>query len=59
MIVDRVQLFCILMLFLETAILGVFMSINLFLFFVFWEAMLIPSYFLLGMWGEERRVYAT
>jgi NADH-quinone oxidoreductase subunit M len=59
MIVDRVQMFVVLMLFLETAILGVFMSVNLFLFFVFWEAMLIPCYFLLGIWGEERRVYAT
>jgi NADH-quinone oxidoreductase subunit M len=59
MILDRVKLFLVFMLFLETAILGVFMSLNLFLFFVFWEAMLIPSYFLLGMWGEERRIYAT
>jgi NADH-quinone oxidoreductase subunit M len=59
MIKDRIKLFTVLTLFLETAILGVFMSINLFLFFVFWEAMLIPAYFLLGIWGEERRVYAT
>jgi NADH-quinone oxidoreductase subunit M len=59
MIAHRVKAFMVFMLFLETAILGVFMSINLFLFFVFWEAMLIPSYFLLGIWGEERRVYAT
>lgn len=59
MIQDRVKLFAVFVLFLESAILGVFMSINVFLFFVFWEAMLIPSYFLLGMWGEERRVYAT
>jgi NADH-quinone oxidoreductase subunit M len=59
MIVERLKSFMVFMLFLETALLGVFMSINLFLFFVFWEAMLIPSYFLLGIWGEERRVYAT
>jgi NADH-quinone oxidoreductase subunit M len=59
MIADRLKMFTILTLFLETAILGVFMSVNLFLFFVFWEAMLIPAYFLLGIWGEERRVYAT
>jgi len=59
MIADRNRAFLVLMLFLETSVLGVFMSINLFLFFVFWEAMLIPSYFLLGIWGEERRVYAT
>lgn len=59
MIEDRPKTFLVFMLALETAILGVFMSLNLFLFFVFWEAMLIPSYFLLGIWGEERRVYAT
>jgi NADH-quinone oxidoreductase subunit M len=59
MVVDRLRTFLVFMLALETAILGVFMSLNLFLFFVFWEAMLIPSYFLLGIWGEERRVYAT
>jgi NADH-quinone oxidoreductase subunit M len=59
MVADRQRMFLILMLFLETAIIGVFVSLNLFLFFVFWEAMLIPSYFLLGVWGEERRVYAT
>jgi NADH-quinone oxidoreductase subunit M len=59
MVAERQRLFLILMLFLETAIIGVFVSINLFLFFVFWEAMLIPSYFLLGVWGEEGRVYAT
>jgi NADH-quinone oxidoreductase subunit M len=59
MVVDRTRTFLVFMLALETSILGVFMSLNLFLFFVFWEAMLIPSYFLLGIWGEERRVYAT
>jgi NADH-quinone oxidoreductase subunit M len=59
MIVDRLRLFMIFMLALETGILGVFMAANLFLFYVFWEAMLIPMYFLLGIWGEERRVYAT
>jgi NADH-quinone oxidoreductase subunit M len=59
MVGSRFRLFTIFMLFLETAALGVFMSLNLFLFFVFWEAMLIPAYFLLGMWGEERRIYAT
>lgn len=59
MIVDRVKLFAIFTLLLETSVLGVFTAANLFLFFVFWEAMLIPSYFLLGLWGENRRVYAT
>ncbi|HEX8917081.1 MAG TPA: NADH-quinone oxidoreductase subunit M [Chloroflexota bacterium] len=59
MIQDRIKPFMLLMLALETGILGVFTSNNLFLFYVFWEAMLIPMYFLLGVWGEERRVYAT
>jgi NADH-quinone oxidoreductase subunit M len=59
MVAERQRAFLILMLFLESAVIGVFVSLNLFLFFVFWEAMLIPSYFLLGVWGEERRVYAT
>jgi NADH-quinone oxidoreductase subunit M len=39
--------------------IGVFVSLNLFLFYVFWEAMLIPMYFLIGLWGGRRRVYAT
>ena len=44
---------------LETGMLGVFCSLDLFLFFVFWESMLIPMYFLIGIWGGERRIYAT
>jgi NADH-quinone oxidoreductase subunit M len=44
---------------LETAMLGVFVSIDLFLFYVFWDAMLIPMYFLIGVWGYERRIYAA
>lgn len=44
---------------LETGMLGVFCSLDLLLFFVFWEAMLIPMYFLIGIWGGERRIYAT
>jgi NADH-quinone oxidoreductase subunit M len=47
------------MLLLESAIIGVFVSIDLFLFYVFWDAMLIPMYFLIGVWGYERRVYAA
>ena len=38
--------------------IGVFVSLDLFLFFVFWEVMLIPMYFIIGMWGHERRIYA-
>ncbi len=44
---------------LETGMLGVFCALDLLLFFVFWEAMLIPMYFLIGIWGGERRIYAT
>ena len=49
----------ILMLLLETAMLGVFCATDLFLFYVFWEASLIPMYFIIGVWGGPRRVYAT
>ena len=44
---------------METAVLGVFLSLNLVLYYLFWEGMLIPMYFLIGIWGGERRVYAT
>jgi len=54
-----VKLFSFFMLALETAMIGVFASIDLFLFYVFWDAMLIPMYFLIGVWGYERRVYAA
>jgi NADH-quinone oxidoreductase subunit M len=47
------------MLILETGMIGVFVSLNLFQFYVFWEAMLIPMYFLIGIWGGRRRIYAT
>jgi NADH-quinone oxidoreductase subunit M len=51
--------FCIFILLLESAMIGVFVSIDLFLFYVFWDAMLIPMYFLIGIWGYERRIYAA
>ena len=54
-----VKLFSFFMLALETAMLGVFVSIDLFLFYIFWDAMLIPMYFLIGIWGYERRIYAA
>lgn len=44
---------------LETGILGAFVSLDLFMFYVFWEVMLIPMYFLIGIWGGERRIYAA
>jgi NADH-quinone oxidoreductase subunit M len=47
------------MLLLEAGCLGVFLSLDLFLFFLFWEVVLVPMYFLIGGWGYERRVYAT
>jgi len=58
-ITDRVKEFHICMLLLETAMLGAFVSLDLFLFYVFWEMMLIPMYFLIGMWGGKQRIYAT
>jgi NADH-quinone oxidoreductase subunit M len=51
--------FYIFVLLLESAMMGVFISLDLFLFYVFWDAMLIPMYFLIGIWGYERRVYAA
>jgi NADH-quinone oxidoreductase subunit M len=56
---QRVQGFFISLLVLETGVIGVFLSLDLVLFFLFWEAMLIPMYFLIGIWGHERRVYAA
>ncbi len=47
------------MLVMETAVLGVFLSLNLVLYYLFWEGMLIPMYFIIGIWGGQRRVYAT
>jgi len=55
----NVKQFSFFMLALETAMLGVFVSLDLFLFYVFWDAMLIPMYFLIGIWGYERRIYAA
>ncbi len=58
-IADRVKEFSIFMLLLETGMIGVFVAMDLFLFYVFWEAMLVPMYFLIGIWGGRRRIYAT
>jgi NADH-quinone oxidoreductase subunit M len=51
--------FCIFVLLLESAMIGVFISLDLFLFYIFWDAMLVPMYFLIGIWGYDRRVYAA
>ena len=56
---DRVKEFVATMLILETGMLGVFVSLDLFLFYVFWEAMLIPMYFIIGVWGGPNRIYAA
>jgi NADH-quinone oxidoreductase subunit M len=55
----KVKEFSIFMLLLETAMLGVFAALDLFLFYVFWDFVLIPMYFLIGVWGYDRRVYAA
>ena len=51
--------FAITMLLLETGMLGVFVALDLFLFYIFWEAMLIPMYLIIGIWGGSNRVYAA
>src|SRR4051812_39587891 len=56
---ERVKVYCIALLFLETAMLGTLAALDLVLFYVFWEAMMIPMYLLIGMWGSERRIYAA
>jgi NADH-quinone oxidoreductase subunit M len=56
---DRTKEFFILLLILETALIGVFVALDLFLFYFFWEATLIPMALLIGMYGHERRVYAA
>jgi NADH-quinone oxidoreductase subunit M len=53
------KLFSFFLLALETAMLGVFVSLDLFLFYIFWDAVLIPMYFLIGIWGYDRRIYAA
>lgn len=56
---NRVKEYTIMILFLETGMIGVFCSLDLFLFYVFWEAMLIPMYFIIGVWGGGNRIYAA
>ena len=55
----KTRAFCGVVLLLESAMMGVFVSLDLFLFYIFWDAMLVPMYFLIGIWGYERRVYAA
>ncbi|MDR4506452.1 MAG: NADH-quinone oxidoreductase subunit M [Candidatus Scalindua sp.] len=56
---ERVKEYMVSMLVLTTGMLGVFISLDLFLFYVFWELMLIPMYLIIGIWGGPRRIYAT
>jgi NADH-quinone oxidoreductase subunit M len=56
---DRTNIHYSLLLLIEAALLGVFMALDLFLFFVFWEIVLVPMYFLIGIWGGPRREYAS
>ncbi|MBW1686533.1 MAG: NADH-quinone oxidoreductase subunit M [Deltaproteobacteria bacterium] len=58
-IAKSVKSYVFFMLFLETGMLGAFVSLNLFQFYVFWEVMLIPMYFIIGIWGGPRRIYAA
>ena len=55
----KVREFVIAMLLLETGMLGAFVALDMFLFYVFWELMLIPMYFIIGIWGGDRRLYAS
>ena len=55
----RVREFTVAMLVLEAGMLGAFVALDLFVFYVFWELMLIPMYFIIGIWGGERRLYAS
>ena len=55
----KTRAFCMFILLLEAAMIGVFVSLDLFLFYVFWDAMLIPMYFLIGIWGYDQRLYAS
>jgi NADH-quinone oxidoreductase subunit M len=55
----RIKEFHIMLLLLEVGMVGVFLSLDLFVFFLFWEVMLIPMAFLIGIWGHDRRIYAA
>src|SRR5947199_2796323 len=56
---QRQKEYYILLLLLQTGMIGVFVSLDFFLFYVFWEVMLVPMYFLIGVWGSDRRLYAA
>ena len=56
---ERVKGFCVAVLLLQCAMLGTFLALDIFLFYVFWELMLLPLYFIIGIWGGQRRIYAA
>ncbi|WP_456473621.1 NADH-quinone oxidoreductase subunit M [Desulfolithobacter sp.] len=56
---DKVKVFFVSLLFLEGAMIGVFCALDFFLFYIFWEAMLIPMFLIIGIWGGPKRLYAT
>ncbi len=56
---DRIKEYYLFLLLLEVGMIGVFVSLDLILFYVFWEVMLVPMYFLIGVWGGERKLYAA
>ncbi len=56
---SRVQAFMMCLLIMETAMIGVFMALDFVLFYILWEAMLIPMYMLIGIWGGPRKIYAS
>src|SRR5215212_58527 len=56
---DRVKEFMVFFLLLEVGMMGVFLAQDLFLFYIFWEFTLVPMYFLIGIWGGPRRIYAA
>jgi NADH-quinone oxidoreductase subunit M len=58
-ITDKIKSFMILVLLLQCGMLGAFVSLDMVLFYIFWEVMLIPMYLLIGVWGHERRIYAA
>ena len=58
-VTERVRPYYVFLLLLQTGMLGVFCALDMFLFYVFWEVMLVPMYFLIGIWGGPRRLYAA
>ena len=58
-ITERVRPYYVFLLLLQTGMIGTFCSLDMFLFYVFWEVMLVPMYFLIGIWGGARRLYAA